>query len=477
MLVRNPLSRIIPADARAGTTVGKYKLHEIVGRGGMGVVYRGEHVYIGKQVAVKILHDGYGGREESIKRFLREARAASLINHPNIVNVTDFGKSNDGTVFFVMELLEGEPLDAILQRERRLDLLRAITIMNQMAGALAAAHAKGIVHRDLKPENAMLTRREGRRELVRQFSDESGQHTVTEREAAFDFVKILDFGVAKVRDPSANEGRVTQQGIVFGTPEYMAPETARVGISDPRTDIYALGVMFYEMLTGTVPFTGETPVDTMLQVVSMPVVPPRERAPGIEITPEAERLIMKALAKDPRHRHQSMDELYEELQQCYGSVRYRRSLEPPRRTAMASGPIPLQKVKRAGSGQLQSSGVPTPPSGGSTTGGQPILLTRRKDRIKTLPMDLEINGASPTPTPAPKPAAATTAKPAAAPRPAAVPPAIPAAAAKAPARAPAARPAPAAATAAAPAADPDHWPGTIEEDDENDWSDIDIDAD
>src|SRR3982751_5134979 len=240
---------MIPADARAGTTLGKYKLHEIVGRGGMGVVYRAEHVYIGKEVAVKILHEGYGGREESIKRFLREARAASLINHPNIVNVTDFGKSNDGTVFFVMEFLEGDPLDALLQRERRLDLMRAITIVNQMAGALGAAHAKGIVHRDLKPENVMLTRREGRRELIRQFTDESGFHTVTEREKAFDFVKILDFGVAKVRDPEATEGRVTQQGVVFGTPEYMAPETARVGISDPRTDVWALGVIFYEMLT------------------------------------------------------------------------------------------------------------------------------------------------------------------------------------------------------------------------------------
>ena len=154
-----------------------------------------------------------------------------------------------------------------------------------MARALAAAHDKGIVHRDLKPENVMLTRREGRRELIRQFTDESGLHIVTEREKAFDFVKILDFGVAKVRDPDATEGRVTQQGVVFGTPEYMAPETARIGVSDPRTDIYALGVIFYEMLTGTVPFSGETAVDVMLKVVSEPVVPPRVRAPGNEITP------------------------------------------------------------------------------------------------------------------------------------------------------------------------------------------------
>src|SRR3954463_10686589 len=341
------LNRVIPADARAGTTVGKYKLHEIVGRGGMGVVYRGEHVYIGKEVAVKILHDGYGGREESIKRFLREARAASLINHPNIVDITDFGKSNDGTVFFVMEFLHGEPLDALMQRERRLELIRAITIVNQIAGALGAAHAKGIVHRDLKPENVMLTKREGRRELIRQISDESGLHTVTEREKAFDFVKILDFGVAKVRDPNVSEARVTQQGVVFGTPEYMAPETARIGVSDPRTDIYAMGVIFYEMLTGTVPFAGETAVDVMLKVVSEPVVPPRARAPGIEITIEAEQLIMKALSKDPRQRQQSMEELFEELQRCYGSVRYRRSLDV--RSAPES-PIPLQRVKRPGSG-------------------------------------------------------------------------------------------------------------------------------
>src|SRR5678815_4399387 len=132
-----------------------------------------------------------------------------------------------------MELLGGEPLDAVLSRDRRLELLRAITIMNQLAGALGAAHSKGIVHRDLKPENVMLIAREGRRELLRQVADDSGLHVVPEREKTFDFVKILDFGVAKVRDPEVAEGRVTQQGAMYGTPEYMAPETARVGAADP----------------------------------------------------------------------------------------------------------------------------------------------------------------------------------------------------------------------------------------------------
>jgi serine/threonine-protein kinase len=409
---------MIPADARTGTTVGKYKLHEIVGRGGMGVVYRGEHVYIGKEVAVKILHEGYGGREESIKRFLREARAASLINHPNIVDVTDFGKSNDGTVFFVMELLQGEALDAVLQRDRRLDLMRSITIVNQMAGALGSAHSKGIVHRDLKPENVMLIRREGRRELLRQFIDDEGLHTVSEREKVFDFVKILDFGVAKVRDPDSNEGRVTQQGVVFGTPEYMAPETARVGISDPRTDIYALGIMFYEMLTGTVPFTGETPVDVMLKVVSQPVIPPRQKAADIEITPEAERLIMKALSKDPKQRHQTMEELFNDLQQCYGSVRYRRQLE-----MRAPATIQLQKVKRpSGSRSVEGAGegVFTPPGGATipseplgaapaapapAAGPAPILLTKKKERKRTLPMEIGVTADSPKPAPSAAPSA------------------------------------------------------------------------
>ena len=399
------VARMIPADARTGTTVGKYRLHEIVGRGGMGVVYRGEHVYIGKEVAVKILHEGYGGREESIKRFLREARAASLINHPNIVDVTDFGKSNDGTVFFVMELLEGEALDVVLQRDRRLELMRSITIVNQMAGALGSAHSKGIVHRDLKPENVMLIRREGRRELIRQFADDEGEtRTVSEREKAFDFVKILDFGVAKVRDPEANE-RVTQQGVVFGTPEYMAPETARIGVSDPRTDIYALGIMFYEMLTGTVPFTGETPVDVMLKVVSQPVIPPRLKAPDIEITNEAERLIMKALSKDPLQRHQTMEELFNDLQTCYGSVRYRRQLEmrPPE-------PIQLQRVKRpSGSRLAEGDGAASTAPGAATIPAEtlgahapapaPILLTKKKERKRTLPMEIGVTADSPKPGP------------------------------------------------------------------------------
>ncbi len=261
-----------------------------------------------------------------------------------------------------------------------------------MAGALGAAHAKGIVHRDLKPENVMLIRREGRRELVRKFSDEAGLHEISEREAQFDFVKILDFGVAKVHDPDVAEGRVTQQGVVFGTPEYMAPETARVGTADPRTDVYALGVMFYEMLTGVVPFTGETPVDVMLKLVSETVMPPRKRAPGIEITDEAEALIMKALSKDPRRRQQSMEELVRELQRSYGSVRYRRSLQTPRedKEITRPGPIPLQQKAKRPVNPIATGSTPPgtialrPPRGAGGSTGAPTRRRFRRARSRAL---------------------------------------------------------------------------------------------
>ena len=244
---------MIPADARTGTTVGKYKLREILGRGGMGVVYSGEHVYIGKGVAVKVLHEGYGGREESIKRFLREARAASLINHPNIVDVTDFGKSNDGSVYFVMEYLDGEPAGRVLSRERRLDLLRAITIINQMAGALGAAHEKGIVHRDLKPENIMLTPRKDDASWFVRSPRDGAAHDQRAREG----VRLREDprlrrcqGPRPRRDRGASHpaGRGVRNARVHG-----ARDGPRRRVRSPHRHL-RLGVIFYEMLTGAVPF-------------------------------------------------------------------------------------------------------------------------------------------------------------------------------------------------------------------------------
>jgi eukaryotic-like serine/threonine-protein kinase len=323
---------------RIGTTVGNYKLLSIVGRGGMGTVYHGEHVYIGKPVAVKVLHERYARYEDAIKRFLREARAASSINHPNIVDVTDFGPAGT-SVFFVMEFLQGQSLEDLLEKEAPLALHRAINIVNQLASALAAAHEKQIVHRDLKPENVMLTKRPGRRDLI--VSQGDGRFVV-EKEEDYDFVKILDFGIAKVHEPdTVGNGRQTMAGTIFGTPEYMSPEAARGVAVDHRADIYSLGIIFYDMVTGRVPFQAEAPIDIIGHHISTLPTPPSQIAPHAEITPAAERLIMRTLAKDPNDRPQTMDDLRAELQGCYGSVAYRRdAYRIP--GARESGVIPRQ---------------------------------------------------------------------------------------------------------------------------------------
>jgi eukaryotic-like serine/threonine-protein kinase len=318
-----------PVDIeRIGQQVGNYFLLDILGRGGMGTVYSGEHVYIGKKVAVKVLHQRFARYDEAIQRFLREARAASSINHPNIVDVTDFGPIPDGGVFFVMEHLEGTSLEDMIEHKGPIPLHRALNIANQISLSLAAAHDKGVIHRDLKPENIMLIERPGRRELIRQVSyaeDEPTTKFVVEKEKKYDFVKLLDFGIAKVL---ATEGvhvpGTTMQGAVFGTPEYMSPEAARGEDVDHRADIYSLGVILFDMLCGRPPFEAEAASDVLAMQISRPTPSPRTINPHVEITDAAIALIYKAMQKEPVRRHQSMDEFRDELQHCYGSVAYRR---------------------------------------------------------------------------------------------------------------------------------------------------------
>ncbi|ACY12931.1 serine/threonine-protein kinase [Haliangium ochraceum] len=309
--------------ARIGTEVGNYHLHEILGRGGMGTVYRAEHIYIKKRVAIKVLHAQFAKYEEAVVRFLREAQAASSIQHPNIVDVTDFGHTPDGGVFFVMEYLEGTSLEDKIEKNGFIELHRALNIANQMSLALAAAHEKHIVHRDLKPDNVMLIRKPGRRNIFRAYTDDEGDtRIVTERENQFDFVKILDFGIAKVL--TVDEGD-TLQGAIFGTPEYMSPEAARGAEVDLRSDIYSVGVILFDMLCGRPPFEADEVQDVLAMHISQRPPSPRVIAPEREITEACEHLVLRALAKDPFERHQSMDEFREELQHCYGSVAYRRN--------------------------------------------------------------------------------------------------------------------------------------------------------
>jgi serine/threonine-protein kinase len=327
---------LLPAatiDSRIGTIIGNHRLLDVLGTGGMGAVYVAEHVYIGTRAAIKILHEKYAAESDAVARLLQEARAAAAIGHGNIVAVSDFGETSDGLAYIVMEYVEGRPLDALLEDSAPLPLFRAINIVNQIGGGLGAAHEKGIVHRDLKPENVMLVECAGRRKVVHRGTGE------VEMEASYDHVKILDFGVAKILYTDLS--RRTMSGVVIGTPQYMAPETARATREvDHRIDIYALGIMFYEMLTARLPFDASTPMEMMLAHCGKPVPPMRERNPRAEVTPAAEALIGRALAKEPDGRHADMHEFLDELQGCFGDENFLRNVERQEAGAGARVPRP-----------------------------------------------------------------------------------------------------------------------------------------
>jgi serine/threonine-protein kinase len=317
----------VELDSRLSGQIANYRLVDLLGKGGMGVVYLGEHIYIGKPAAIKVLHEKYAAQHEAVARFLQEARAAATIGHPNIADVSDFGETADGCAYFVMEFIEGKPLDQIIGEEGPLSLLRTINIINQVGRALGAAHDKGIVHRDLKPENVMLTSKPGRREVVRAAADAGARQFSVEPEGEYDFVKILDFGVAKMNDSAVSLGK-TSAGVLLGTPEYMSPEAARGTTVDLRADIYAIGVLCYEMLTSTVPFEGQNPVEILIGHISRQPPPMRDKAPKADVTPAIEQLIAQCLAKDPDQRPQSMDAFLSALQKCYGDDEtYRRHVD------------------------------------------------------------------------------------------------------------------------------------------------------
>jgi serine/threonine-protein kinase len=336
------LSLAADVDWRIGSQVGNYRLVDVLGRGGMGMIYKAEHVYLNKPAAIKILHERAAA--DAANRLLDEARAAATIGHANIIDVSDFGETPDGLFYIVMELVQGRSLDEVLAAEGQLTLLRAINIINQVGRGLGAAHAKGIVHRDLKPANVMLQERPGRREIVRRIEAElAGEQERFEvrRESSYDFVTILDFGIAQFLDRSL----ITKAAddLMLGTPHYMAPEIVRGEEIDFRVDIYALGVMFYEMLTGTVPFDDETAREVLVAQCERLVPPMRFKNPRAQVTEAAERLIMRSMSKDPAGRPQSMDEFLHELQRCYGDENFLRNVEEQMPAAVAAGIRPRPK--------------------------------------------------------------------------------------------------------------------------------------
>ncbi len=268
----------------------RYRVIDKLGEGGMGVVYVAEHVEIEKKVALKVLREDFSKRPEVVERFRQEARSASKIGDPHIVDVTDFGQLEDGGVFFAMECLEGEVLSDVMNNEP-LPLGRAAPIIRQIARALRAAHKKGIVHRDLKPENVFLV----------------------DREDAKDFVKILDFGIAKISDRDASGERLTKTGMIFGTPEYMSPEQASGRPLDHRVDVYALGCIMFEMFTGRVPYDGDTFMAVLTQHMFEPVPNISQINPDTDVPESVRAVVYKAMAKELEERYADMQALEDDL--------------------------------------------------------------------------------------------------------------------------------------------------------------------
>ena len=273
-----------------GVTIdGRYRVESVLGEGGMGVVYLARHKVIDKNVAIKVLRADLANDKATTERFLQEAKAASSIGNPHIIDISDFGQLPDGSTYFVMEWLDGQPLARVLEETNPLPVTRAVDIAQQIAVALAAAHARGIVHRDLKPDNIFLIR------------DGDGQ----------DFVKILDFGIAKVASAGA---KLTRAGAVFGTPLYMSPEQAAGTPVDARTDIYALGVILYELVSGRVPFDADNFMGILTQHMFKAPTPFRDLdPPHPDVPAELEAVIFKALSKKPEQRYQTMEALAQDL--------------------------------------------------------------------------------------------------------------------------------------------------------------------
>jgi serine/threonine protein kinase len=290
----DPEKVIEDADPLIGIVFGdRYRILRRIGEGGMGVVYEAEHLLIENRVAIKVLRFELRLRNSVVERFRQEAKSASHIGHPNIVSVSDFGETPDGCFYYVMEMLEGVDLAEILYIERALPPVRAVRLVVQCCRALGAAHSKGIVHRDVKPENIFVMQADGA-----------------------DFVKIVDFGVAKMNDvemPGKPGRKLTKTGMIFGTPEYMAPEHAMGKSLDHRADIYALGVILYETLTGWLPFEGDNFMEVLHKHANQPLLPLREKNPFTRVSPELETAIFRALEKDPNKRFQTMDEMAKAL--------------------------------------------------------------------------------------------------------------------------------------------------------------------
>jgi serine/threonine-protein kinase len=305
-------------DPLMGTLMGgRYHIVGRVGTGGMGTVYRAEQRGLGRPVALKVLKADLVSDRETVGRFQREAKAMSLLVHPNTVRVFDFGEDPAGHLYLAMELLEGELLTSKLEREGALDIKEAVYIAQQILRSLHEAHTKGLVHRDLKPDNIYLARVEGHPEAV---------------------VKVLDFGIAKIfRDDAKPIDQLeTQAGTVFGTPRYMSPEQAQGKALDPRSDLYSVGVLLFQLLAGQAPFTDEDAVVVMAKHIREEVPPVTDVVPDRPIPATLSQIIRRALEKEPAKRFSTAEQFEQALGASYGDIERERELRASGRRSSSS---------------------------------------------------------------------------------------------------------------------------------------------
>ncbi len=359
-------------DPQIGNIIaGRFKIEEMIGQGGMGKVYRARHLALDRTVCLKMLKPALLEDPTLVGRFEREAKAASRLNHPNGISVLDFGRNDlDGSLYIVMEYVQGKDLRLVLRDEWPLAEQRLCNIMAQVLAALAEAHAHNVIHRDLKPENIMIEQR---------------------RDQA-DFVKVLDFGIAKILD--SDVPGLTRNDVVCGTPQYMAPEQATGSALDQRCDLYAVGVILYQMASGHLPFDGQNSMEVLTKHVNEMPVPPRQRQPDAPISEAMEALILRALEKDPAQRPQTAEEFRLLLQAVPAQAAATIPVAEPVAVPVAAAPPAPRSRRRPG---LLAGGVaalvalvavallrspPAPARAPVVTAASPVASPPRRDPVK-----------------------------------------------------------------------------------------------
>lgn len=323
----------------------KFLVQQVLGAGAMGKVYLCEHLSLGKLVCIKILHPHLAEDKSLTKRFHREARAASRLNHPNSIQIIDFGANETGVLYIAMEYVAGEDLRRVIKRDFPFTPQRIVRLLGQVLSALEEAHAQGVIHRDLKPENIMVVNARAERDLI----------------------KVLDFGIAKIQEPGPEGGTLTVAGIVCGTPEYMAPEQARGDPLDARVDLYAAGIILYQLLTGELPFKADSALATVTKHLTEQPIPPHLRKPDLAIDPRLEAICLRALSKDREQRFPSALVMKAELEAVLHGIELSSpgfALPPPAGAQAPYAPSAphLSQGQQAPSGQQWPSGAPRPGS-------------------------------------------------------------------------------------------------------------------